>query len=194
MTFIYIWICIFWKDSVPYIYHIFSCWLMLILPVEPCDYSAAAALSSFGISVSEDPAKCKHRHCALSIQKVRPDKKWFPTLLTFILWRACAFDSWMLSSSMAAPPSVQPCSSRRSCSTNPSSWSSFFLWRSAATRSCSSFSSSSSCFASPISAASDSTGMLDGDAWRETDVWFNLFLLPLWVCIYNTAITVTEQP
>lgn len=136
----------------------------------------------------------KHKHCGLPQQEVGPANELFSTTLTFNLRGACALAGRLLSSSVTAPPCVQPCSSRWSCSTKPSSCRSFFLWSSAATRSRSSFSSSSSRFASRTSAASDSTGILEGDDCRETDVWFNLFLLPLRVCIYNTAITVTEQP
>lgn len=138
----------------------------------------------------------KHKHCGLP----PPANGWLWTTLTLILRGGCAFAGRLLpsssssSSSVAAPPCVQPCSSRWSCSTKPSSCRSFFLRSSAATRSRSAFSSSSSRFASRTSAASDSTGILEGDDCRETDVWFNLFLLPLRVCIYNTAITVTRQP
>lgn len=81
--------------------------------------------------------------------------------------------------SCRAPTPLQPCSSWRSCSTTPNSCSSFFLWRRAATRSCS---SSSSC--SRTSATSGCAGTLDRGDCRETEIFDSICFYCLSLCAF----------
>lgn len=79
--------------------------------------------------------------------------------------------------SWRAPTSLQPCSSWRSCSTTPNSCSRFFLWRRAATRSCSSSSSRTS-------ATSGSAGTLDRGDCRETEIFDSICFYCLSLCAF----------
>lgn len=133
------------------------------------------------VAVQQNKAECSH----LSFSVV--------TLFCCCLWWACLLCCWLPLSCRIPPPSrlsltppaaaaaaaaaVWPCSSWRSCSTTPSSCTSFFLCRRAWTRSCS---ISSACFSSwsGCSSSCTSTGFTDGlyvSGCRDTRTHFIQF-------------------